>query len=247
MKRDVFGDLQASGNVFRNLGITADGHFRHGQDEEVYGDKMWYCYTPSYQGLLQIVKNYSVLLKFLNIERIQPRTIAEVGEIVARLDNLEWVRKRTNVINDIRQIEKLFEIFKGEINETVDYLSDFEKDRLSEAIHNYLDGCYNSCVAMAVTSIEHKLLGILKSANPENAGTLEEFTLGTLINEYLKNKEKYNNAIPKRHESLLNLCNTYRIFSVHSTEEKINNRIAESVLNLTFEFLLDKTLKVPTD
>lgn len=247
MKRDIFRDLQASGNVLRNLGIEANSHFRHGQDEEVHGDKMWYCYTPFYQGLLQIVKNFSVLLKFLNIERIQSHTIAEVGGIVARLDNPEWVRKRTNVINDIRRIEELFEIFKTEIKETVDYLSDFEKGRLSEAIHNYLEGCYNSCVAMAVTSIEFKLLDILKSVNQENADKLEEFTLGTLINEYLKNKVKYKNVIPKRHEPLLELCNTYRIFSVHPKKEKVGSRIAESVLNLTFEFLLDKTLKVPTD
>lgn len=244
MKRDVFGDLTAFENVLRNLRIEADGHFRRGQDTEVHGDKMWYCYTPFYQGLLQIVKNFSVLLKFLNIERLSPSTITEVEGIVARLNNIEWVRKRTNIINDIARIEELFMIFKDNIYESIGYLSDFEKERLSEAIHNYLEGCYNSCVAMAVTSIEFKLLGILKSANPENAHKLEEFTLGTLINEYLKNKEKYKNVIPKRHEPLLELCNTYRIFSVHPKKEKISNRITESVLNLTFEFLLDTTLKV---
>lgn len=247
MKRDVFGDLRAFENVLRNLRIVADSYFRQGQDAEVYGDRMWYCYAPSYQDLLQIVKNFSVLLKFLNIERIQSYTIAEVGEIVARLDNLEWVRKRENVDNDTRRIEGIFGIFKSEINETVDYLSDFEKERLSEAIHNYLEGCYNSCVAMAVSSIEFKLLDILKSANPENASELEKFTLGELIKEYLENKKKYKNIIPKKHESLLNLCNTYRIFSVHPKEEKISSNIAESILNLTFVFLLDKTLKVTID
>lgn len=244
MKRDIFGDLTAFENVLRNLIIVADGHFRRGQDTEVHGDKMWYCYTPFYQDLLQIVKNFSVLLKLLNIETLSSSTIAEVEEIVTRLNNPEWIRKRANVTNDIQRIQGIFIAIKSDIGERIDSLSDLEKERLSEAIHNYLEGCYNSCVAMAVTSIEHKLLGILKSANPENADKLEKTTLGELVNEYLKNKEKYKNVIPKRHESLLNLCNTYRIFSVHPKEEKINNRIADSVLNLTFEFLLDTTLKV---
>ena len=244
MKRDVFGDLRAFENVLRNFMIEADSHFRRGLDAEVYGDKMWYCYTPFYRDLLQIVKNFSVLLKFLNTERIQPHTIVEMEKIVDRLNNPEWVRKRTNVSNDIARIEEIFTILKDEIHKNIDYLSDFEKERLSEAIHTYLEGCYNSCVVMAVSSIEFKLLGLLKSANPENAEVLEKFTLGALIKEYLENKAKYKNIIPERHEPLLELCNTYRIFSVHPKKEKISNRIAESVLNLTFEFLLDRTLKV---
>jgi len=58
----------------------------------------------------------------------------------------------------------------------------------------------------------------------------------------LDDKQKYGSVIPKKHEPLLDHCNTYRIFSVHPKKEEINKPIASSILNMTFLFLLDKKL-----
>jgi hypothetical protein len=104
-----------------------------------------------------------------------------------------------------------------------------------------VEGCNYSTVAMAVSAIEFRLLNLMQSAKPNPQ--LENYTLGQLIDEYLQNEAEYNNVIPKRHEHLLNLCNTYRIFSVHPKKEKITRAIATSIVNLTFAFLLDKELK----
>ena len=93
---------------------------------------------------------------------------------------------------------------------------------------------------MSVSAIEFRLLSLMTYGNPE--AKLEQLTLGQLIREYLDNKKKYSNVIPKKHEPLLNHCNVYRIFSVHPKREEINKPIANSILNMTFMFLLDKDL-----
>ena len=115
-----------------------------------------------------------------------------------------------------------------------------EIDRLNEAIHCFLEGCYYSSVAMSVSAIEFRLFSLMMSICPDPK--LKELTLGQLIREYLDDKQKYGSVIPKKHEPLLEHCNTYRIFSVHPKKEEINKPIASSILNMTFLFLLDKKL-----
>ena len=93
---------------------------------------------------------------------------------------------------------------------------------------------------MSVSAIEFRLFSLMMAICPDPK--LEELTLGQLIREYLDNKQKYGNVIPKKHEHLLDHCNIYRIFSVHPKKEEINKPIASSILSMTFLFLLDKKL-----
>lgn len=116
-----------------------------------------------------------------------------------------------------------------------------EKNRLDEALNCYISGCNYSAVAMSVSAVEFRLYSLMKIANPE--AKLERLTLGALIDEYLKCKEKYMNIIPEKQEHLLNFSNTYRIFSVHPKKEKINRLISTSILNMSFSFLFDEELK----
>ena len=76
-------------------------------------------------------------------------------------------------------------------------------------------------------------------ANPDAIPKLEDMTLGQLITEYIQNKEAYKYIVPKKHKALLELCNTYRIFSVHPKKEDISPGIASSILNLSLVFLTD--------
>jgi len=78
---------------------------------------------------------------------------------------------------------------------------------------------------------------VIKNGN--KGKDLERLTLGELIREYLENKEGYDKVIPKTHEPLLNLSNRYRISSAHPKEERITKQIATSIINLTFDFLLE--------
>ena len=94
---------------------------------------------------------------------------------------------------------------------------------------------------MAVSAIEFRLLSLMMSKSPDSK--LSELTLGLLIREYLDNQEKYGRVIPKNHKHLLEHCNVYRVFSVHPKQQKITRASANSIINMTFGFLLDDKLK----
>lgn len=139
----------------------------------------------------------------------------------------------------IQDIERPFSNIKTKLNEIQTRLEPKEKERLNEALHVYMEGAYYSSVAMSVSTIEHRLLSLMKNA--KETTELDEMTLGALIREYLKHeKDDYKSLSLSRHRPLLELCNNYRIFSVHPKDEAINRKVATSVLNLTLEFLLDE-------
>lgn len=245
MKYDVFGDLSASENLFENFKIEVNHHFSDGIGgiiEEVYGEKCWYCYLPEYQRYLKRIKNFVLLIKMLNLEMLGHHQIDDLEKVPDRLNNHELVKRRQTVIRDIDEIKRIVDVTKQHVEKKISMLSAFEKERLCEAMHAYSDGCPYSCVAMAVSAIEFKLLKILKAKNSERIEKIGLPTLGAIINDYIKNKNEYNSVIPEKHENLLNLCNTYRILAVHARPERITQGIAESILNLTFAFLLDDEL-----
>jgi hypothetical protein len=80
----------------------------------------------------------------------------------------------------------------------------------------------------------------MKKVNPSDT-KLDELTLGQLVHKCL-NEEQYRSHLPKKYHPLIQLCNEYRVFSVHAKSESINKRIAGSILDLSMEFLFDSTL-----
>ena len=126
--------------------------------------------------------------------------------------------------------------------EKITLLTDEEKGRLNESFNCYFGELNYSTIVMSVSAIESRIFTLLKSKSPNEK--LENLTLGQLIKEYTDNKEKYNKIIPKKHEPLLDYCNTYRIFSVHPKKEKINRANATTVLCMTCSFLFDEKLRI---
>ena len=120
-----------------------------------------------------------------------------------------------------------------------------EIKRLTEAFNCYVQELNYSAVVMSVSAIEHRLFSLMISKCSDKR--LEDLTLGQLIKEYTDHKGKYFNVIPKKHEPLLNYCNTYRVFSVHPKKEKITRAIATSILCMSCSFLFDKELKNKTE
>lgn len=133
-----------------------------------------------------------------------------------------------------------FSMAKDEISRFCAAFDMEEKQRINEAIHTYLENCNYSCVAMSVSAVESRLLKLMCSANPASRPKLEKKTLGELIGEYLEHKTIYKNIVPLKHEHLLGLCNTLRVFSVHPKKEKITNPLASAILNLAVAFLTDE-------
>ena len=201
----------------------------------------WFCYTPRYQNQFNTIKGAIEVSMLLSIDLID-RNKEFFRHKINQLFDIQNLLQRTSfedIINSI--IEPMREV-ENEIKDRNSRLKDIEKIRLNEAMHCFFEDCHYSSVIMCVSAMEFRLLELMKSANPNEERRLGQLTLGKLINEYLNDKEKYKNIVPKKYESLLNLCNTYRIFSVHPKTEKINSKISISISNLTFEFLLDKNM-----
>jgi len=95
---------------------------------------------------------------------------------------------------------------------------------------------------MAASASEFRLLEFVKQVNPSIEEDLYKKTLGSLIDECLKNPT-CSKKLPKRHHHLLELCNEFRIFSVHPKTELMTQNEAISVVNLAFSFILDERLR----
>ena len=236
MKEDYIQNLLKFEKLLKKLQDQVQKHyFKDGKVKKGYE---LFCYYPRYRQFLSPIKTAIEISDFLGIEYLEKWKKTFFKWIV----NLEEFEGRTlhDFVYLLRIIKKFLQA-RRQIKETVSLLDSREIDRLNEALHCFLEGCYYSSVAMSVSTIEFRLYSLMMSKCPDSK--LEELTLGQLIREYLENKQKYGKVIPKKHEPLLEHCNTYRIFSVHPKKERINKLVASSILNMTFLFLLDKKLK----
>lgn len=160
-------------------------------------------------------------------------------EQMQRLAKPEIPVKLQGIVNNLKTLKTAFGSARKEMEEISTSFDTEEKLRMNEAIHNYFEGCTNSCIAMAASTVESRLLKLMSRANPEVVSELENKTFGLLISEYTQHKKVYKSIVPKRHESLLELCNEYRIFSVHPKRKVIRKTILNSIFNLSLEFLTD--------
>jgi hypothetical protein len=203
-----------------------------------------FCWTEIYRRHFKPIKACVHLCEIAKVQSIKKhhydivltRSMSSL-ETPKDLENLEDFKKHVSYV-------KLgFEIVKGERLAFCLAFNEEEKERMNEAIHAHLEDCNYSCVAMSVSAVESRLLKLMCLASPKSEKELEEKTLGQLIFEYINNKDQYKNVVPKRHEHLLQLCNTYRTFSVHPKKQKVDGMVTHSILNLTIAFLTDQNTK----
>lgn len=201
-----------------------------------------YCWSSLYRSFFAKAKACVQLCVMLKLEVLG---IYE-NKILTSLASLEIPRAITKLEDfevHFRYIRTRFSLAKEDISNFCSAFDDEEKKRLNEAIHNHFEGCNYSCVAMSVSAAESRLLKLMCLASPQLELELEKKTLGQLIYEYVHNKEKYKNIVPEKHKPLLDLCNTYRTFSVHPKKQRITPRLARSILDLAIEFLTDQDTK----
>ncbi len=204
-----------------------------------YPTNNWFCYTPKYNSYYNSLQRIIDVCNLFAIKTLEDKQVS-LRVWIQRLHDPEHVRNRNEFVEIVNIIKSVFSASKNEINNIINALHSDEIERLNESIHCLLENCYYSCISMAVTAIEFRLLNYMKVQNPAEAKKLDDKTLGGLIKECLENMDKY--LLPEKYRPLLELCNTYRIFSVHPKKEHITNRVANAILNLAFEFLLDKEI-----
>ena len=198
----------------------------------------WFCFTPLYRewydGLHRIVEICDILGVSV-LEKRKDKLIRAVSDLA----NPETVKTWSNFESRLDLIKSIFLDAQDEIKIVYSSLTKEEVERLDEAIHDLIEGCNYSATAMSVAAIEYRLLNLMKKVSQDKE--LNELTLGQLVNRALTEKA-YSGLIPAKHKPLLQLCNTYRIFSVHAKAEKITKAVALSVLGLSLAFLLDKAM-----
>jgi hypothetical protein len=204
-----------------------------------------YCLYPHYYERWQILNNViNVIMDFFEIDYFVENMQVLSNNIVL-LAQPDAIKERKWFDMNIGSLTFAFEQGKQAISKKLSLLHSEEKDRLNEALNCFILGCNYSAVAMSVSAVEFRLYSLMMLASPESKP--EKPTLGALIYEYLKNKDKYKKIIPEKHEHLLNYSNTYRIFSVHPKKERITKTIATSILNMSFSFLFDEELKIKAE
>jgi hypothetical protein len=131
------------------------------------------------------------------------------------------------------------------VKKKIDKLSPKEIEKLDEAIVAFSNCCYFSCTIMAVSAVESRLHSRIKEINEIlYAKNFESRTLGQLIQIFNKsnkdsNYDEIRDLMPEKYYPLIQLLNQYRILSAHPKNSGIEPHIAESVLNLSFDFLID--------
>lgn len=200
-----------------------------------------YSYTPIFQQRFNPIEHVIDVSSLFGIETIEINKEFLKGKVYVLGNSLPARDIFRQYVSDIKSV---FRDAKEEIKHLYLMFDETEMNRINEAIHNFLEGCYYSSVAMSVCAIESRLLKLMSNVKREELERLEKMTLGQLIREYSDNKGRYNNLIPKKHEPLLDLCNIYRIFSVHPKKEEITKGVASAILNLSIVFLTDEETQV---
>ncbi len=202
----------------------------------------FFVLLPDYQEDFLPVKKCTQLYRILGLSALGKRG-PNFYRAASYLDDNTIIRRKEDFTINIDLLIVSFKFVRDEIAVFCSAFDEEEKERINEAIHNHLEGCNYSCVAMSVSAVESRLLKLMCIASHDSKPQLEKKTLGQLIVEYIDNKSRYKNVVPEKHEHLLGLSNTYRIFSVHPKKQRITGRLASSIFNLAIEFLTDPNSK----
>jgi hypothetical protein len=195
------------------------------------------CLTLRQGELLSLLKNVVTVSSFFGVESFDER-ISSLTREINELETALRLGSKVGVTNSLKFLRKTFESPTKELAEKLALLDEDEKVRLNEAFNCYVNDLYYSAIVISVSSIESRLNLLLKS------DAKLKMTLGELISEYLKNEDKYQRIIPKKHLQLLHYCNTYRVLTAHPLKEQITKANATAILCMTCSFLFDKDLKI---
>ena len=221
---------------------TQYGYEKSDTPAETWAYAGHYCYDPEYQQRLETIKRCIQICHVFGIaalNALQPKLVDRAH----RLGLPEAIRTRKDFEENIDFIAGTFSREGFSIAGMISQFHAMESERLVEAVHCLSEGCRYSAIAMAATAIEFRLVDFMDQINPGNKEALQRKPLGTLIDECLDRDSAYSKKLPKRHRALLELCNQFRIFSVHPKTEILGQNEAMSAINLAFSFILDPRIR----
>jgi hypothetical protein len=203
-----------------------------------------YLADPHIANFMRWLDKYILTCRFLDMNRYSVDSLADIYQqlkspkVVARVDNFTRL---------IALFKSFMDFLDKDLSDKLSRLACTEAIRLDEALVCFENYCFYASVIMAVSAVENRIIEMIKRTNKKlYVSTFSDFTLGRLIqvfepDEYKDKKyAKIKALMPDKHRPLIALLNRYRVFSAHPTEEEITAQLAESVLHLSFAFMLDK-------
>jgi len=161
----------------------------------------YFVWLRPYQEYFKPLKACVNLCEILKPESLR-KYESPFSESASSLDRTSETKSIADFKRNVDILRCCFKIISNEISVICSSFDKEEKERMNEAIHAHFEDCNYSCVAMSVSAVESRLLKLMCLVSPESEQELEEKTLGQLIAEYIQNKSKYKNVVPKKHEVL---------------------------------------------
>lgn len=214
--------------------------FSHGKKT----DPSCYLTSPEIESLISYINRYALCYEFLDIN------IYDLKLIKQRITNIVRPEYNTTIKEfkeNLLSLLSLIEINEKSINNKILRLTCEESIRLDEALNTYSINAFYSCVIMAVSAVESRFHHLIKKKSKTlYKQHFEKATLGQIIqlfdenNSYKDKKfEPLKKVLPRKYKSLVNVLNYYRIFSAHPKSTELTFKTAQSILNFSFNFLLD--------
>lgn len=206
------------------------------------------CYkaNPTVNSLLEWVEKYIICCKFLDANRY---SVDEMANILTKLKSPETIIYYEVFQSLIKRLKEAINFLENDISNKLERFTCLECMRLDEAIVCFQNYCFYACIIMAVSAVENRIHEMIRKNDKElYSSYFEKATLGQLIqvfdeSQFIDKKfQKIKRLMPKKHKPLITLLNQYRVFSAHPKEETITAQIAESVLLLSFTFMMDTTI-----
>lgn len=189
-------------------------------------------------------RTYVRAVKFIDSNRY---SIDRMVVILNQLGNPERIENHRQFRQLANEFGSQVNFIEADVTAKLDRISCDECERLDEAIVAFSNYCFTASVAMAVSAVENRLIELIKKKHATMyRKEFIRFTLGQLIQVFDENQYKakqyarIKKLLPQKHRPLLLLLNQYRIFSIHPMGESVTPQIAESIVHLSFAFMLDK-------
>lgn len=218
--------------------------FSHGKKT----DPSCYLTSPEIENLISYINRYALCHEFLDVDIYD---LKQIKELLTDIKRPEYNATIKQFKENLLQILVFIKINEKKVNSKSLRLTCEESIRLDEALNTYSINSFFSCVIMAVSAVESRFHHLIKKKNKTlYKQHFEKATLGQIIqlfdeNGYKENKFKpLKKVLPRKYKSLVDVLNYYRVFSAHPKSTQLTFKTAQSVLNFSFNFLLDDETKI---
>lgn len=240
-------------DLFNNLTEDYKKWCPFNHDKTIKVDIACYASNEEVKELNRFLESYFWLFSYLEI---RPNKLDELKVMIDALKNPLFNQDIISFEYNLKNIKGFIETYQDLFFEKAKKFTCIESIRVWEAVRCFKNDCYMAAVILSVSAIESRLHTLIKGKNKKiYQSQIENAPLGKIISlrdpsKFIENthnqiKQIITKIIPERHLPLIKLLNTYRIFSAHPKNERIEFNIASSILNLSFSFLLDERLDIP--